>query len=123
MEADFNSSAWYVPQSTASEMEAPEVVASHWLPILEEQGCLADCPPEEFITTDDWVPLYTPDRLEKHLLVALAAYGSPSKRPSLTAVVPAVSTASILGPDKEFLLTNFHCRDCLARQSLTISGK
>ena len=122
-EADFNSSARYVPQSMASEKEVPKIVTSHWLPILEEQGHLADCPPSEFIATDDWVPLYTPDRLEKHLPAALVAYGLPSKQPRLMAVVPAVSTASMLGPDKEFLLTNFHHRDCLTRQSLTILGK
>ena len=76
---DFNNSARYMPRSAASEKEAPEIVASHWLPILEEQGHLADCPPEEFIATNDWVPLYTPERLETHLPSALMAYGPPSK--------------------------------------------
>ena len=63
-EADFNTSAHFVPQSATSEKEPPEIVASHWLPILEEQGCLTDCLPREFTATDDWVPLYTPDGLE-----------------------------------------------------------
>ena len=46
-EADFKNSARYVPWSTASNKEPPELVTSHWLPILEEQGCLADCPPQQ----------------------------------------------------------------------------
>ena len=58
-EADFSASASFVPQSTTSEKEPPEIVTSHWLPILEEQGWLADCPPREFTATGDWVPLYT----------------------------------------------------------------
>ena len=107
----------------ASEKGVAETVASHWLPILPAWGHLANCPPEEFITTDDWVPLYTPDRLEKHLPAALVAYGPASKWPTLTAVVPAVPTASILGPNKEFLLMNFHHQGFLGRQSFTVSRK
>ena len=49
----------------------------------------------------------------------MSAYG-PAKAPGLTAVVPP---NLVLGTDREFLLTNFHHRDCLKRQSLTISGK
>ena len=37
--------------------------------------------------------------------------------------MPAVPTTSVLGPDKEFLLTSFHRRGFLTRQSLTILGK
>ena len=40
--------------------------------------------------------------------------------PSLTAVVPP---DFCIGTDREFLLTNFHQHGCLARQSISISGK
>ena len=36
-------------------------------------------------------------------------------------MVPPLPLA--LGPDREFLLMNFHCWDCLMRQSLNIAGK
>ena len=122
-EADFKNSARYTPRSATSNKEPPELVTPHWLPILEEQGCLADCTPSEFIATDDWVPLYTPDRLGNHIPPASAAYGLPSKVPGFTAVVPAALVTSTMGPNKEFILTNFHCWGCLKRQSLTVGGK
>ena len=78
-EADFNNLPRYAPRSATSEKEVPEVAAPYWLPILEEQGHLADCPLEDFAVTNDWVPLYTPESLVKHLPAALLAYGPPSK--------------------------------------------
>ena len=108
-----------MPQVAASEREPPEVVADHWLPILWEQGYLVECHPDKFTAAEDWVPLYTPEDLEKHLLVALSAFGS-TEPPSLTAMVPP---KICVGTDREFLLTNFHWHDCLVRQSITIGRK
>ena len=64
---DINTSEHFIPQAATSELEPPEVIASHWLPILWEEGLLAECHPNQFTTVPDWVPLYTPDSLEKHL--------------------------------------------------------
>ena len=64
---DINTLGHFVPQVAASEPEPPEVVADHWLPILQEQGYLAECHPDQFMAAEDWVPLYTPEGLEKHL--------------------------------------------------------
>ena len=108
-----------MPQVAASELEPPEVVADHWLPILWEQGYLVECHPDKFTAAEDWVPLYTPEDLEKHLLVALSAFGS-TEPPSLTAIVPP---QICVGTDREFLLTNFHWHECLVRQSITIGRK
>ena len=74
-EADFKSSAQFVPWSVASKKESPEVVTSHWLPVLQTQGRLADCLLDQFNTTEDLVPLYTPEKLEQHLPAALEVNG------------------------------------------------
>ena len=103
----------------AVEKDAPDIVTDYWMPYLEENNRLADCPPEEFDATDGWVPLYTPEKLEEHLPAALSAFGS-AKPPRLMAVVPPNFP---LGIDKEFMLTSFHIRGCLRRASLTVSGK
>ena len=116
---DINTLQHFVPQVAASDPEPPEVVANHWLPILWEQGYLAECHPNQFMAAEDWVPLYTLDGLEKHLPVALSAFAS-TEPPSLTAVVPL---QICVGTDREFLLTNFHQHECLVRQSITIGGK
>ena len=118
-DAQINASPWFALHSAAVERDAPDIVTDHWMPYLEENDRLADCPPEEFNATEGWVPLYTPEKLEEHLPAALSAFGS-AKPPRLTAVVPPNVP---LGMDKEFVLTSFHVRGCLRRTSLTISGK
>ena len=116
---DIDTLECFIPQAAASESEPPEVITDHWLPILQEEGLLAECHPDQFTAAVDWVPLYTPDSLEKHLPVALSAFVSTGP-PSLTAVVPPEFH---VGTDREFLLTNFHQHGCLVRQSISIGGR
>ena len=116
---DINTSECFMPQAAASEPEPPEVVVDHWLPILREQGYLTECHPNQFMAVEDWVALYTPEGLEKHLPAALSTFAT-TEPPSLTAVVPP---QICVGTDREFLLTNFHRHECLVRQSITIGGK
>ena len=118
-DAQINASPRFALHPAVVEKDAPDIVTDYWMPYLEENNRLADCPPEEFNTTDSWVPLYTPEKLEEHLPAALSAFGS-AKPPRLTAVVPPNFPLSI---DKEFMLTNFHVRGCLRRASLMVSGK
>ena len=73
--------------AAALESEPPEVIVDHWLPILWEHGLLVECHPDQFTAVADWVPLYTPDSLEKHLPAALSAFVNAGL-PSLTALVP-----------------------------------
>ena len=118
-DAQINASPRFALRPAAVEKDAPDIVTDYWMPYLEENNRLADCPPEEFDATDGWVPLYTPEKLEEHLPAALSAFGS-AKPPRLTAVIPPNFP---LGIDKEFMLTSFHVRGCLRRASLTVSGK
>ena len=118
-DAQIKASPRFALRPAAVERDAPDIVTDYWMPYLEENDRLADCPPEEFHATEGWVPLYTPEKLEEHLPAALSAFGS-AKPPRLTAVVPPNFP---LGIDKEFMLTSFHLRACLRRASLTVSGK
>ena len=118
-EAQINASPRFALHPAAAEKDAPDIITDHWMPYLEENNRLADCPPEEFHSTEGWVPLYTPKNLEEHLPAALSAFGS-AKPPRLTAVVPPNVP---LGMDKEFMLTSFHRRTCLRRASLIVGGK
>ena len=118
-DAQINASPRFALRPAAVEKDAPDIVTDYWMPYLEKNNRLADCPPEEFHATDGWVPLYTPEKLEEHLPAALSAFGS-AKPPCLTAVVPPNFP---LGIDKEFMLTSFHMRGCLRRASLMVSGK
>ena len=116
---DIDISECFVPRAAALESEPPEVIADHWLPILQEHSLLAECHPDQFTAVVDWVPLYMLDGLEKHLPVALSAFVDTGS-PSLTAVVPP---EFCMGTDREFLLTNFHRYECLVRQSISIGGR
>ena len=116
---DIDTLEHFVPGAAASESEPPEVITDHWLPILWEEGLLAECHPDQFTAAADWVPLYIPDSLEKHLPATLSAFVS-MELPSLTAIVPPEFG---MGMDREFLLTNFHQHGCLVRQSIIIGGR
>ena len=116
---DINTSECFVPRAAASELEPPEVVVDHGLLILWVHGHLTECHPDQFTAAADWVPLYTPDGLQRHLLAALSTFVNTGL-PSLTAVVPPEIH---VGMDKEFLLTNFHRHECLMRQSISIGAR
>ena len=116
---DIDTSEHFIPRAAALESEPPEVIMDHWLPILREQGLFAECHPNQFTAMVDWVPLYTPDGLEKHLPAALSTFVNTGL-PRLTAVVPPEFH---VGMDREFLLTNFHQHECLVRQSISIGGR
>ena len=116
---DIDTFECFIPQAAASESDLPEVITDYWLPILQEEGLLVECPPDQFTATVDWVPLYTQEVLERYLPVALSSFASAGP-PSLTAAVPL---ECCIGTDKEFLLTNFHQHGCLVRQSFNIGGR
>ena len=116
---DIDSSERFIPRAACKELEPPDVITEHWLPVLWEEGLLMECPPDQFTMKAGWVPLYTPNSLTKYLPAALSAF-SGAAPPSLSAVVPPQHTGNL---DREFLLKNFHRHACLVRQSLTVEGK
>ena len=107
----------FIPQAAASELDLPEVITDYWLPILQEEGLLVECPPDQFTAMVDWVPLYTREGLERYLPTALSSFASTGA-PRLTAVVPLECH---MGTDKEFLLANFHRHGCLMRHCRVIN--
>ena len=70
-DAQINASPRFALRPAAVEKDGPDIVTDYWMPYLEENDRLADCPPEEFHATEGWVPLYTPEKLEEHLPAAL----------------------------------------------------
>ena len=56
-DAQINASPRFALRPAAVERDAPDIVTDHWMPYLEENDRLADCPPEEFNATEGWVPL------------------------------------------------------------------
>ena len=99
-----DNSSRFVPQAAASKSDLPEVITEHWLPILRREGLLMECPPDQFTTPADWIPLYTHKGLQKYLPAALSSFPSQGTL-SLIAIVPPEFR---VGMDKEFLLCNFH---------------
>ena len=116
---DIDNSSHFVPRTVASEMELPEVITEHWLPILRREGLLVECLLDQFTAPADWIPLYTREGLLKYLPAALSAFPS-SGVPSLVAVAPPEFR---VGMDKEFLLCNFHHHPCLMRQLFNLKGR
>ena len=78
-----------------------------------------ECPPDQFTTPVDLIPLYTCKSLQKYLPAALSAFPSLAIL-SLIAVVPP---EFCVGTDKESLLCNFHHHQCLMRQLFYLEGR
>ena len=78
-----------------------------------------ECHPNQFTAVADRVSVYTPKGLQKHLPAALSTFVNTGL-PHLTAVVPLETR---MGPDREYLLTNFHQHECLVRTSISIGGR
>ena len=116
---DIDNSSHFIPRTAVSESDLPEVITEHWLPILRREGLLVECSLDQFTAPADWVPLYTHKGLQKYLSAALSAFPSPGVL-SLTAVGPPEFR---VGTEKEFLLCNFHCHQCLMRQSFHLKGR
>ena len=116
---DIDHSSCFVPRMAASESDLLEVITKHWLPILRREGLLMECPPDQFTAPADWIPLYTHEGLQKYLPAVLSAFPSQGT-PSLIAIVPPEFR---VGTDKEFLLCNFHCHQCLMRQLFNLKGR
>ena len=116
---DIDNSIRFAPQMAASEIDLPEVITEHWLPILRREDLLMECPPDQFIAPVDWIPLYTRESLQKYLPAVLSAFPSLGVL-SLIAVMPPEFH---VGMDKEFLLCNFHHHQCLVRQSFNLEGR
>ena len=116
---DINNSSHFIPQTAASETDLPEVITEHWLPILRREVLLVECPPDQFTTPVDWIPLYTQESLQKYLPAALSAFPSQGVL-SLIAITPPEFQ---IGTDKEFLLCNFHHHLCLVRQLFNLKGR
>ena len=75
-----------------------------WLPFLQGNKTLGDCPPAQFEPPRDWSKVYTPQGLQTYFPMGVTAWKSHEPLPSLIIVVP---------PDypqleKEHLLDHLH---------------
>ena len=116
---DIENSSRFIPRMAASKTELPEAIMNHWLPILKREGLLVECSPDQFTAPADWIPLYTCEGLQKDLPAALSAFPNLGVL-SLVAIAPPEFH---VGPDKEFLLCNFHHHMCLMKQSFNFKGR
>ena len=60
-DAQINASPWFALRSAAVERDAPDIVTDHWMPYLEENDRLADCPRRSSTPLKAGCP-YTPRR-------------------------------------------------------------
>ena len=97
---EIENSGCFRPRTAASKTELPEVIAEHWLPILQRKGLFMECSLDHFTAPADWIPLYTHEGLQKYLSAALSAFPNQGVL-SLIAIVPP---EFCVGTDKEFLL-------------------
>ena len=51
----------------ANETCSPAVIGMHWIDYLENEGCIAQCKPNDFKFEDEWLPLYTRAGITRHV--------------------------------------------------------
>ena len=118
-DAQINASPQFALRSAVVERDAPDIVTNHWMPYLEENDRLADCPPEEFNCHRRLGALIHPGEARRTFAGSFVSLRVGQASPPNGGCTPKLP----LGMDKEFMLTSFHLRACLRRTSLTISGK
>ena len=88
-----------------------------WLPFLQGNGALGNCPPTQFKPPGDWTKVYTSQGLQAHFPMGTTAWKSHKPLPSLIIMVPSNS----LELEKEHFLDHLHSYTALKRYSLGIA--
>ena len=87
-----------------------------WLPFLQGNKALGDCPPAQFEPPGDWPKVYTPKGLQTYFPMGVTAWKSCQPLPSLIIVVPPNSPQL----EKEHFLDHLHSHEALQRYSLGV---
>ena len=87
-----------------------------WLPFLQGNKALGDCPPSQFEPPGDWPKVYTPDGLQTYFPMGVTVWKSCQPLPSLIIVVPSDSPQL----EKEHFLDHLHSHEALQRYSLGV---
>ena len=84
----------------------PKEANSHhlWLPFLQGNKALGNCPPTQFEPPGNWPKVYTSQGLQTHFPMGVTAWKSREPLPSLIIVVPPDSPQL----EKEHLLDHLH---------------
>ena len=87
-----------------------------WLPFLQGNKALGNCPTSQFKSPGDWPKVYTSEGLHAHFPMGITAWKSREPLPSLIIVVPPNSPPL----DKDHLLDHLHSYAALKRYSLGV---
>ena len=85
-----------------------------WLPFLQGNKALGNCPPSQFEPPGDWPKVYTPEGLQNHFPMGVAVWKPHQPLPSLIIVVPPDSPQL----EKKHFLDHLHFHKALQRYSL-----
>ena len=87
-----------------------------WLPFLQGNKALGNCPPAQFEPPRDWPKVYTSQGLQTYFPMGVTAWKSCEPLPSLIIVVPPDSPQL----EKEHLLDHLHSHAALQRYLLGV---
>ena len=87
-----------------------------WLPFLQGNKALGDCPPSQFKPPGDWPKVYTPEGLQNYFPMGVTAWKSHQPLPSLIIIVPPDSPQL----EKEHFLDHLHSHKALQRYLLGV---
>ena len=85
-----------------------------WLPFLQGNKALGNCPPSQFDLPGNWPKVYTPGGLQNHFPMGVTVWKPRQPLPSLIIIVPPDSPEL----EKELFLDHLHSHKALQRYSL-----
>ena len=103
-----------VPQKGKSENDDDDNIHHLWLPFLQGNKALGNCPPSQFKPPGDWPKVYTPVGLQNHFPMGVTTWKPCQPLPSLITIVPPDSPRL----EKEHFLDHLHSHKALQRYSL-----
>ena len=87
-----------------------------WLPFLQGNKALGNCPPSQFEPPGDWPKVYTPEGLQNYFPKGVTVWKPHQPLPSLIIIVPPDSPQL----EKEHFLDHLHSHEVLQRYSLGV---
>ena len=87
-----------------------------WLPFIQGNKALGNCPPSQYKPPGDWPKVYTSEGLHAHFPMGITAWKSCEPLPSLIIMVPPDSPPL----EKDHLLDHLHSYAALKRYSLGV---
>ena len=109
-----DSSPTFRLRRVADESHAPAIIGEHWIDHLEDEGCIAQCKPNDFKFEGEWHPLYTRAGITKYVSGVSSLIKTQGDSPLIAVAPPGM----LFQLEREYVIRQLHDHDCLSRVTI-----